>query len=135
MKPRPNLSQNDQEPVTKIMVVKEYVVERPAQYPLFEFEIGRLQIAEIIELVATYFGVTVLDIFSHRRGSIVTFARHVVFYLCRHLTPLSLPQIARRIGDRDHTTIMHGSHRIEKLIKTDEKLAADIATLKEMLTL
>ena len=100
-----------------------------------EFSLGHLAMREIRKTVSLYFGVTEIDIRSRRRLGNISFSRHVIFYLCRHLTSHTLPEIARWFGAHDHTSILYGVRRIEALIKTDEKLAADIATLKEMLQL
>ena len=54
-------------------------------------------------------------------------------YLAKHLTMRSLPDIGRRFGGRDHTTIMHGVKRIDELIATDSQLADDIQLLRRLL--
>jgi chromosomal replication initiator protein len=113
-------------------VVKKSTYKQPLQ----ETDItafGPAKVAEILHIVALYFGISERDICSNRRFKEIVFARHVTFYLCRHLTLNSLPEIGRRLHGRDHTTVMHGVNGMEGLIKTDEKLAADIATLTEML--
>ena len=54
-------------------------------------------------------------------------------YLAKMLTPRSLPEIGRRFGGRDHTTIMHGVRKIEELMSTDSQLADDLQMLKRLL--
>jgi chromosomal replication initiator protein len=54
-------------------------------------------------------------------------------YLARLLTPRSLPEIGRRFGGRDHTTIIHGIRRIDHLCSTDSELRADVETLSREL--
>ncbi len=54
-------------------------------------------------------------------------------YLCKHLTSRSLPEIGRRFGGRDHTTVMHGVRRIEELKSTDGQIAEDVELLRRAL--
>jgi chromosomal replication initiator protein len=54
-------------------------------------------------------------------------------FLAKQLTPRSLPEIGRRFGGRDHTTILHGVKNIEELMATDSQLADDLAMLKRLL--
>jgi len=55
--------------------------------------------------------------------------RQVAMYLAKQLTPRSLPEIGRRFGGRDHTTVIHAVRRIEKLRQTDAELDADVRLL------
>ncbi len=54
-------------------------------------------------------------------------------YLAKQLTPRSLPEIGRRFGGRDHTTIMHGVRQIEELMATDSQLSDDLQLLRRLL--
>jgi chromosomal replication initiator protein len=54
-------------------------------------------------------------------------------YLAKQLTPRSLPEIGRRFGGRDHTTIMHGVRKIEELMATDSQLNDDLQMLRRQL--
>lgn len=83
-------------------------------------------IALIVEHVAKYFGVSVLDISAQRRHARVMVPRHVVFYLAKTMTLKSLPKIGRAIGGRDHTTILSGVRKMERMLPNDPKLAADV---------
>ena len=76
----------------------------------------------IMKVTAGTFGVSVLDLQSARRDKKTALARHVAFYLARHSTPHSYPTIARRFGDRDHTTAMYGVQRIAALRQVDAEL-------------
>ena len=60
-------------------------------------------------------------------------ARQVAMYLSRQLTPMSLPEIGRRFGDRDHTTVIHAMRRIEKLMVEDCEIALAVITLTKEL--
>ncbi|HEV8027196.1 MAG TPA: helix-turn-helix domain-containing protein, partial [Stellaceae bacterium] len=59
--------------------------------------------------------------------------RQVAMYLCKQLTPRSLPEIGRKFGGRDHTTVMHAVRKIEELRGNDRTLAEDIELLRRML--
>ena len=91
-------------------------------------------IAEITDLVAEYFGMTELHLLSDRRTHDVLKPRHVLYWLCKQTTPHSYPQIGRFLGGRDHTTILHGCRRIEKLIAAGEPIADDCYYLLGELT-
>lgn len=84
---------------------------------------------KIIRLVSDAFGYTFNDIVGDRRLAPMVLARQVCFYLMRECTTMSYPEIARRIGNRDHTTALHGANRISERIKADAELRAVIETL------
>jgi chromosomal replication initiator protein len=76
-------------------------------------------------------GITVNDINSDRRPGEVIMPRHVAMYLARHLTLKSYPAIGRAFGDRDHTTVLSGIRKIERLAREDggtRQLLASIRT-------
>jgi chromosomal replication initiator protein len=83
----------------------------------------------IIEATSRYYGYKVDDICGHSRIKPLVTARQVGMYVCRHLTDLSFPAIAREYGNRDHTTVMHAVEKIESLQKTDRQVFDDIAHL------
>lgn len=83
----------------------------------------------IIAMVSDAFGISHFDIVGDRRLAIMVRARQICFYLMRECSGLSYPEIARRVGNRDHTTAMHGANKIAKLIETDEKLRAVVETM------
>lgn len=87
----------------------------------------------IMWTVALDAGVTVRDLMSDRRKQPLAEARQMAMWLARELTPLSLPQIGRALGDRDHTTIMHGIERIEQRRQADAAFAARLDDLKTTL--
>lgn len=84
-------------------------------------------IATIKRIVAHATGVTVLDIDSRRRTAGVVFPRHVAMYLARHMTEASYPEIGRKFGRRDHTTVMSGVRKVETMIGADDSFAASVA--------
>jgi chromosomal replication initiator protein len=70
---------------------------------------------------------------SARRARAVARPRQVAMYLCKQLTPRSLPEIGRKFGGRDHTTVMHAVKKVEELLAADRALAEDIELLRRML--
>jgi hypothetical protein len=90
-------------------------------------------VLEIRTIVCDYFKVTPYEVESSRRQGQLVYPRQIAFWLSRTHTPYSYPQIARRFGNRDHTTIMYGSNKIARLIKEDWTVAYDVAHLEAML--
>ena len=76
----------------------------------------------IIDIVSEHFGITPQEIISSNKSRKITFPRQICMYLCRKLTDFSLADIGKAIGDRDHTTILHGVDKIEEQIKEDHSL-------------
>jgi len=89
----------------------------------------RITIDEIQRKTADYYGLKLADLLSPRRAREVARPRQVAMYLAKKLTPRSLPEIGRRFGGRDHTTVMHGVKRIEELRVADTELNSDVAKL------
>ena len=85
----------------------------------------------IIEVVAEQFGVAPEDITSKKRNSEIVLPRQVFMYLCRKLTETSFVNIAKIIGKKDHTTIIHGVNKIEDELKKNEELNNKIETIKK----
>jgi hypothetical protein len=75
----------------------------------------RPSLKAILFAVSAAFRVPVVDILSHRRSRPICEARHAAFRIARDLTLLTLPQIGRRIGGRDHTTVLHGIRKTQSL--------------------
>jgi chromosomal replication initiator protein len=93
----------------------------------------RVKIEEIQKLVATRYNVSRADILSERRTAAVVKPRQIAMYLAKALTPRSLPEIGRRFGGRDHTTVLHAVRKIEKAIGEDRLLHDEVDLLKRML--
>ncbi len=93
----------------------------------------RVTIDEIQKQVAEHFNVKMAEMTSSRRARIVARPRQVAMYLAKQLTSRSLPEIGRKFGGRDHTTVMHAVKRIEELIAGDRALAEDVELLRRML--
>ena len=93
----------------------------------------RVTIEEIQKKVAQHFNIRLADMHSARRARAVARPRQVAMYLAKQLTTRSLPEIGRKFGGRDHTTVMHAVKRIEELRQMDATLAEDIDLLRRML--
>ncbi len=93
----------------------------------------KVTIDEIQRRVADYYQLKLADLLSARRAREVARPRQVAMYLAKRLTPRSLPEIGRRFGGRDHTTVMHAVKRIDELRVADRELDADLAQLSRML--
>ena len=94
----------------------------------------KVKIEDIQKLVASHYNVSRADLLSSRRTASVVRPRQIAMFLSKVLTPRSLPEIGRRFGGRDHTTVLHAVRKIEGLTSTDKTLAQDIEFLKRMLT-
>ena len=93
----------------------------------------RIKIEDIQKLVASRYNVSRSDILSERRTAAVVKPRQIAMYLSKVLTLRSLPEIGRRFGGRDHTTVLHAVRKIEKLIGEDTVLGDEVELLKRML--
>jgi chromosomal replication initiator protein len=93
----------------------------------------RVSIEEIQRKVADHYNLRMNDMISARRARNVARPRQVAMYLAKQLTQRSLPEIGRRFGGRDHTTVMHAVSRVTELIGQDVALAEDVALLRKML--
>ena len=93
----------------------------------------RVTIDEIQKRVAEHFNIRVADMHSARRARAVARPRQVAMYLAKQLTARSLPEIGRKFGGRDHTTVMHAVKKVEELRATDPAFAEDVELLRRML--
>ncbi len=93
----------------------------------------RVTIDEIQRRVAEHFNIKMAEMTSSRRARIVARPRQVAMYLAKQLTQRSLPEIGRKFGGRDHTTVMHAVKKIEELTRADRALAEDVELLQRML--
>jgi chromosomal replication initiator protein len=93
----------------------------------------RVTIEEIQKRVAEHYSIRLADMHSPRRARLVARPRQVAMYLAKQLTSRSLPEIGRKFGGRDHTTVMHAVKKIEELRATDSSFAEDIELLRRML--
>jgi chromosomal replication initiator protein len=93
----------------------------------------RVKIEDIQRIVARQYNVSRADLLSSRRTANIVRPRQVAMYLAKTLTLRSLPEIGRRFGGRDHTTVLHAVRKIEHLVGNDTMLADEIEVLKRQL--
>jgi chromosomal replication initiator protein len=93
----------------------------------------RVTIEEIQKRVAEHWNIRLTDMTSARRARAVARPRQVAMYLAKQLTSRSLPEIGRKFGNRDHTTVMHAVSRIGELMAADPAFAEDVELLRRML--
>jgi len=93
----------------------------------------RIAIDDIQRKVTEYYGLRMVDMASQRRSRSVARPRQVAMYLCKQLTTRSLPEIGRKFGNRDHTTVLHGVKRIEELRAGDKALDDAINSIRAAL--
>jgi len=90
---------------------------------------SRIKIEDILKVVSRHFNVGRTDLLSARRAREVVMPRQIGMYLAKKLTQRSLPEIGRRFGGRDHSTVLHAVRKIDEQMKTNEKLARELALL------
>jgi chromosomal replication initiator protein len=93
----------------------------------------RVTIEEIQKRVADYYNIKVTEMSSARRAQMVARPRQVAMYLAKQLTSRSLPEIGRKFGNRDHTTVMHAVKKVDQLRQSDAGFAEDVELLRRML--
>jgi chromosomal replication initiator protein len=93
----------------------------------------KITIEEIQRKVAEHYNVRLSDMIGPKRMRTIARPRQIAMYLAKQLTPRSLPEIGRRFGGRDHTTIMHGVRKIEELMAQDTQMAEDLQMLRRQL--
>ena len=93
----------------------------------------RVTIEEIQKRVAEHFNIRLADMHSARRARAVARPRQVAMYLAKQLTSRSLPEIGRKFGGRDHTTVMHAVRKVEELRSADVGFNEDVELLRRML--
>jgi chromosomal replication initiator protein len=92
-----------------------------------------LEPEQLAEAVGRAFGISPERLLSRERSADVALARQVAMYLLREEAQLSLPAIGEMLGGRDHTTVMHGCHKVAELLERDENLRRQVAGLREQL--
>ncbi len=92
-----------------------------------------LSVEDIQRKVAEHYNIRIADLLSDRRARAVARPRQVAMYLCKALTALSLPEIGRKFGGRDHTTVLHAVRKVEELMVADHEMESDIAMLRRAL--
>ena len=93
----------------------------------------RVTIEEIQKRVAEHFNIRLSDMHSARRSRAVARPRQVAMYLAKQLTTRSLPEIGRKFGGRDHTTVIYGCEKIGEEINADSRLRQEVVTIRDKL--
>ena len=118
------------------LVGREITIDSAAELlsDLLRASSRQISIDEIQKQVAAHYDVRVAEMFSARRARNIARPRQVAMYLAKTLTSLSYPEIGRRFGGRDHTTVMHAVRSIEGLINTDNGINEDVQLLRSLLS-
>lgn len=93
----------------------------------------KITVEEIQRKVSEHYNIRLSDMIGPKRLRSYARPRQVAMYLCKKMTSRSLPEIGRRFGGRDHTTVMHGVRRIEELKQQDGQIAEDLELLRRAL--
>ncbi|RIY00813.1 chromosomal replication initiator protein DnaA [Aureimonas flava] len=93
----------------------------------------RVRIEDILKFVSRHYNVSRTDILSARRTRTIVRPRQIAMYLAKTMTPRSLPEIGRRFGGRDHTTVLHAVRKIEAERAGDEKLSEELDVIRRMI--
>lgn len=95
--------------------------------------IGYPKVAMIKKMICSYYDITWNELISPRRSNRLVHARQVAYFIIKNHTTLSYPQIGRKFGGRDHTTVLHGVNKIKNLIETNPDVAAEVKRLRNLL--
>lgn len=93
----------------------------------------KVMIEDIQRMVAKHFNISKSDLISQRRTRAIVRPRQIAMYLCKTMTPRSLPEIGKRFGGRDHTTVIHAVQKVEQLMGEDRGFSDDVELLKRLL--
>ena len=94
----------------------------------------RVRIEDIQRVVARHYNVSKTELLSNRRTRTIVKPRQIAMYLAKVMTPRSLPEIGRRFGGRDHTTVLHAVRKIEGLSGSDTTMAQELELLKRLIS-
>jgi chromosomal replication initiator protein len=95
-------------------------------------EQGRVKIDDILKIVGRHYNVARTDLLSPRRARSIVMPRQIGMYLAKKMTSRSLPEIGRRFGGRDHSTVLHAVRKIDDQMRRDDRLAREVALLIRM---
>jgi chromosomal replication initiator protein len=93
---------------------------------------GRVKIDDILKIVGRHYNVARTDLLSPRRARSIVMPRQIGMYLAKKMTSRSLPEIGRRFGGRDHSTVLHAVRKIDDQMRVDDRLAREVALLIRM---
>jgi chromosomal replication initiator protein len=107
------------------------VAEKELQNIIFPEKPKEITVEVITNTVANHFHIKLEDIFSSKRQNDIAFPRQIIMYLCRNMTNTPLQDIGKYLGNRDHTTVMHGVEKINKEISTNRETEELINIIKK----
>ena len=107
------------------------IAEKELQNIIFPDKPKEITIEVITNTVANHFHIKLEDIFSSKRQNDIAFPRQIIMYLCRNMTNTPLQDIGKYLGNRDHTTVMHGVEKINKEISTNRETEELITIIKK----
>jgi len=134
-------SARELEGVLNNIIVRTALLNRPVTLESVEEALGelpvrsekRVTVDDIQKAAASYFDIAVDDILSKRRTKTVVRPRHIAMYLAKTMTTRSLPDIGRRFGGRDHSTVIHAVNKVSAALAVDAALAEDVDALRRRL--
>ncbi|MFP4520404.1 MAG: chromosomal replication initiator protein DnaA [Oceanicaulis sp.] len=134
-------SARELEGVLNNIIVRTALLNRPVTLETVEEALGelpvrsekRVTVDDIQKAAASYFDIAVDDILSKRRTKTVVRPRHIAMYLAKTMTTRSLPDIGRRFGGRDHSTVIHAVNKVADALGSDAALAEDVDAIRRRL--
>ncbi len=123
------------------LIARASLINSPITMEMSEWAINEIVTSQdtvisssfIIDTVAKYFNVSPKDLVGSKRSNDIVFPRQIAMYLCRSVPQLSLPQIGKDFGNRDHTTVMHACTKIEQEMKTNSNTKLIVESVKNLL--
>lgn len=123
------------------LIARASLINSPITMEMAEWAINEIVSAKdkvlssefIQETVAKYFNIDVKDMVGAKRSNDIVFPRQIAMYLCRTVPQISLPQIGKDFGNRDHTTVMHACNKIEKEMKENKNTKLIVESVKNIL--
>ncbi|MBQ3564886.1 MAG: chromosomal replication initiator protein DnaA [Alphaproteobacteria bacterium] len=118
-----------------VFIGKEITVDsaREVLADLLRASEKRVSVEEIQKKVATQYGIKLSDMFSSKRSRQVALPRQIAMYLCKKLTTMSLPEIGKNFGGKDHSTVLHAVKKIQDAMDSDVELSEDVKLLTKIL--
>ena len=123
------------------LIARASLINSPITMEMAEWAINEIIAAQdkvissqyIQETVAKYFNIDPKDLVGSKKSNDVVFPRQIAMYLCRSVPQISLPQIGKDFGNRDHTTVMHACKKIEKEMKENPNTKLIVDSVKNIL--
>ncbi|MBL0848920.1 MAG: chromosomal replication initiator protein DnaA [Candidatus Liberibacter ctenarytainae] len=117
------------EPILTVEIVDEML-----SHLINAGEVKKIRIEDIQRMVGKHYNISRNDLLSSRRVRTVVRPRQIAMYLSKVMTPRSFPEIGRRFGDRDHTTVLHAVRKVENMLQTDPILKKEVELLKRLIS-